>query len=547
MLLQFEQTADYWRKKSEEAHRDGRILDALRCVRKAVSMSPDYDTWFGYAELLNTLRQYRMSSAVCLRYGKDLDHDSLVDVAEIMADNTSSLGLMNAYFHYQMLLLNLTGPVGPAGDEFGDLIREYFEQMTAKEEEQDLMLSTEAHRRRNHEVYDKMYKLYEANLYREVLDLAQEMHPDYPYYAESLFMQGMSYVQVGQPEEGKRCLWQMYGLTDHDARVLYYLDEIGDGITDEELENALDAITDTSSCDNMAVACICANRHNLHRRALYYAQKAYAAAPCDPEHAFRLAGAYANVGEADKSREYVRKAVNAYCDFYPLGLTHYDLEPTVDLSFEMVPQQLVNDLLRTVRHQAEGEFFAVLMQTDAAFRENVRFLLTFGTISPFERSRLAESVAEWLTPEGLEFQRQILVSPMLTDEVRYRLLYGMLVEVRRGRVRVCVGYAVDDYQLRVPASFDDYDDQLKRIYVHAYCEMVQQGGHHDLRLARQCERLYLNLPAEYYQANLMGMALLVAGGCGLKRNDAFVLSESREWDSELLAEYIDLADKAIKG
>ncbi len=545
MLVEFSQTASYWLDLAESAKREKRTLDALVYARKALGLSKEFDCWFGYADLLNELHQYEKSATICLQYGQNMDEEQQLDWAELMADNASMTGNIDDYLHYQMMVLRLSGLQDESKD-IDDMLSEFFEQMSTEEPRPKLLLSTEAHKIQNRLVYDKMYQSFRASDYEEVLRLADQMHPDYPFYTESLYLKGMSLVRMGDVEEGKRCLWQMYGLTNHDARVLYYLDEIEDGLADEEMERALAALGEDDSKDNMAVACICAAKHDLKKTALFYAERAAALAPDEPEHVFRLAAAEANVGLYEKSWEAVRRVVNAYGDFLPAAFLRFAFRPPVDLSFAEVPYQFIEDLGRYVEKQLEGEYLPILMQTDATFRQSVRFILTKPPQDPVHQSRLAKGVSEWTTPEGIRYQRDLLATPDLPREVQYRLMLGLIENVRKGKVRIANGYLIETYQLKVPPSFDDYADSLKHLYAHAYCEMMRLSTHSELRLSRLTEKLYLNMEEGFYQSDLMGFALVMAGRVYDVRPEVEEILRARGWDEAQYAQYLDIVRKAIK-
>lgn len=544
MLIEFSQNADYWRKQCDEAVAAGRLMDALPFARKALSLSTDYDTWFAYADLLNEMRQFNMSASVCLRYGPGDTEEERASWAELMADNASLAGNMPAYIHYQMMLIHMAESDDQNFD-FGDMLMDFFEHFGEEKSKDKLVFTPEAHKAQNRAVYDRMFEAYRAQRYREVLELAEDIHPDYEFYMESLFLQGMSEVQVGLVEQGKMHLWQMYGLANHDARVLYHMDEIGDGLTEDEMTNALAALPADGNKDNMAVAAILADRHNLKKTALYYARAAYDAAPTEPEHIFRLAAAYANAGAPSRSAQYLKEVVDTYADYFPRMLLEVPFEPPIDVSFDFIPFVLMDELHRYVERMLESDYMHVLMQTDADFRSSVHFLLTT-PYDPVRQSKLAQRVAEWLTPEGIAFQRDLLIEPALPEAVQYRLVYGLLTHVRKGKVRITSDYVCDAYQLRVPPSFDDYDDQMRRIYVYAYCEMVRASVHSELKLSRVVERLYLNLPEGYYQANVMGLAVAVAAHIVDKKSNFDDILASREWDAELFAYYLDAVKEALK-
>lgn len=544
MLIEFTQSAAYWLDKSREARKNKQNGDALAYAYRAFALDQSYAYWFNYALCLFEVRQYRMSASVCLRYGKDLNPKEKKACAKLMADNATKSGSISAFLHYHKIYMH--GEDADKHVDVEDVLFDFLENLDMDEDEDEgLMLLSEAREKMQERAYEEMFFAYNTDNPQGVLAKADEITPDFSHYVESLFMTGMSHAKLGNPEEGKRCLWRMYELADYDARVLYYLDEIGDGLSDDEMVAGLSKLKPDGNDDNMAMASICANMHGLHRTALFYAQEAQKILPEEPEYLFRLAAAYLNVGEHELGRAYLRRAVNTYRGFFPETLLELPLVPPVDLHFELMPNVLLDELFARLFRQMEGEYVQVLMQTDASFREAVRFLLTT-KCDTVAQSKLAGEAVKWMTPEGIAFQRELLLEPALEKSVQYRLLYNLLDRVRRGDVAVTADFVAEPYKLRVPASFADFDEQMKRIYVYAYCEMVREGAHSELKLARACEKLYLLLPETYYQANVMGYAVTVATGILKKQHREMISAKMRGFDEELLVSYIDLVKETLR-
>jgi tetratricopeptide (TPR) repeat protein len=535
MLLEFAKTADYWLHQANVANAANKTREALTLARKAFDLDKSFRYWHFYATMLMECGQYAMSAAICLRYCDDLDEAEYTDFLALMTENSIRGGSMAAYLHYQLLLVhNVEGE--EAQEDFGDMLMGLFEHLGAEKSDKRLMFNDEARDEKQRVLYDDMFEAYSTEDYRRVLEMCEGVDSHFKYYPEMLFMKGMSAARTGDPDTGKACLWEMYKVADHDARVLYYLDEIGDGLTDEEMEKALSVLGPDGSKDNMAMAAICAASHGLNKTALFYSQEAYKLGQYDPEHIFRLAAAYVNAGDSEKGAAYIKEVLQLYDLFLPSVIADLPLTAHVDLYFDYMPRQLFDGMTQYIDRLEEQEYFAVLMQTDARFREAVRFLLSTSSYDGAKQSKLANKVVEWMTPEGIAFMRQLLVMPTLPNGVQFRLLYNMLDNVRKGNVRVSANYLIDVYKLRVPPSFDDYDEQLKRIYVYAYCEMVHANVHSELKLSRACEKLYLTLPEDYYQANIMGYALAVAA----KVVDGGMVDETlteRKYDADLFMRY----------
>ena len=139
----------------------------------------------------------------------------------------------------------------------------------------------------------------------------------------------------------------------------------------------------------------------------------------------------------------------------------------------------------------------------------------------------------------------ILAEPELSDLVQFRLLHAFLDVVRRGKVNCTVNYVPETVNLRVPPSYDDYDEALRRTYAYAYQAMLNARKHSDLRLSRLTEKLYLYGLPDFYQANIMGYALAYAGNL-TDRDDLDDVVEENGWDAELTNRYIDRCKQAIK-
>ena len=218
----------------------------------------------------------------------------------------------------------------------------------------------------------------------------------------------------------------------------------------------------------------------------------------------------------------------------------------VDLHFPFLPNALGAYLWDTVASAMGGAQFAQRMQTDRSFRSAVRFLLTEYDQDVRQTIDLVKEVTTWQTPEGIAFWRDILREPALHNVVQFHLTFALLDVVRRGRVSITNAYVAGEWTLRVPPSYDDYNHQMRRIYAKAYLYMVSANKHNELRLSRLAEQLYCYLPHEqYYQANLMGYALVHAGGIVDKgRLDAVVAQNG--WDAELMMRYVDLVRQALK-
>jgi len=544
MPIEFTQSAAYWLEKSREARKRRQKEEALTCAYRAYALDKSFAYWFAYAHCLYEVGQYRMSASICLRYARDLDAKQRKGVSKLMADNTIKAGSISASLHYHKIFMH--GEDEDKHVDVEDVLFDFLESFDLDEEDgAELMLLSEAEEKRQDRVYEEMFYAYNNENPQRVLELSEEISPDYAHYVECLFMMGMSHDKLGNPQEGKRCLWEMYELSDHDARVLYYLDEIGDGLTDEEMAAGLSKLAPDGNDDNMAMAAICANMHGLDKTALFYAQEAQKLMPDEPEYLFRLAAAYENVGEKDLGRAYWEKVVRMYQGFFPTILLDMPLEAPVDLHFELMPDCALERLYGYLFKQMEGEYVQVLMQTDNSFREAVRFLLTT-KCDPVKQSKLAVEAVKWMTPEGIAFQRELLVEPALDKGVQFRLIYNLLAKVRKGDVWVTSDYVAEAYKLRVPASYADFDEQMRRIYAYAYCEMVRESAHSELKLARACEKLYLLLPENYYQANVMGYAVTVATGILKKQHREKLSAKVRGFDEELLSSYINLVKETLK-
>ena len=547
MPIAFEESAAYWLAKSKEAKKYRQKAEALGYAYRALSVDGSFAYGLAYAQCLYEVGQYDMSATVCLRLLREADPKERKAVAKLMADNATKAGNFAAALHYHNVYMHGDEGADDKRSKVEDALYEFLENFGMDEEEEDEgpMLLSEAEEKRQMKAYEAMFYAYNAENSVGVLEAAEEIAPDFEHYAECLFMVGMSHAKLGNPEEGKRCLLEMYERTDHDTRVLYYLDEIGDGLTDEEMAACLAKLTPDGNDDNMAMASICAYLHGLHKTALYYAQEAQKLLPEEPEYLFRLAGAYLNVGDREMGEAWLDKALRLYAGFFPSILRELPLEAPVNLQFEVMPEVLYDELFAYLFGQMRGEYVQVLMQTDATFREAVRFLLT-AKCDPVKQSKLAGEAVRWMTPEGIAFQRELLLSPDLEPGVQYRVVYNLLEKVRKGDVWVTVDYIADAYKLRVPASFADFGEQMKRIYVYAYCEMVRERQHRELKLARVCEKLYLLLPEGYYQANVMGYAVTVATGIADKRKWDKFGGKTRGFDQELLSTYVELVKETLK-
>lgn len=544
MILGFAETAEYWLEQSRIAKQEKRMKDALLCAYRAMRIDDAFAYRLAYAETLLDMNQYKMAAAVCLRYTGKFRDEEYMDYCTLMCDAAARMGDMSAYVHYQMEIMRESEFFDEEG--FDEVVNDFMKHFEEREQKKNFAFVDDLRKRKHRAWYDELYDAYIRGNYRRALELVEDLDGENEFYVEALFIWGMSLAKTGDVEEGKRKLWEMYGLTKHDSRVLYYLDEMGDGLTDEEMQKGLSALTPDGNKDNMAMASICAYMHALHKTALYYAQAAYDIEPYDVESGLRLAAAYYNLGDRENGDRYYREVLETYAGFFPRVLADVRLEAPVDLNFDYAPAETYDAVARYVRKLQEGEYMAVLMQTDLDFRECVRFLLTAPNADQVALAKLAGETCEWLTPEGIRFERDLLIDPATGRTVRFRLLLNLLDKVRKGTVNVTVDWVCETFKLKVPPSFEDFSPDMRRVYGYAYLEMVGQNAHRELKLSKVMEKLYLNLPAENYQADVMGLAVVV----GAKIADLGPLLTEKVldsgWDIDLFMGYVDLVKQTLK-
>lgn len=546
MIIEFSGTADYWHNQCEEARRLGNYTEALLAARKALHLQDNYDNRMEYADLLAELHQPRWSASICL-HGEEGDTlEERCDWLELMMDNSARGESLSSALFYHMQLMSLRHGE-QATEEWGKsmLLQMSDLEGLGEDTESPLQFAEDIHARQNEKLYERIYQAFDNEDYDQVCRLWPDAHPDYDYYDEMLFMAGISMAKKGRQDLAARMLWRMFELTDHDARVLYYIDEMAGGMTDEEMQRSLQLVPIDDNAYNQSMAGVCAARHNLFDMAIDFATRAMQLAPAEPQYIMRLAAVYGRMGDAKEAHRLQRLLCDLYGDFLPEMVAQWEMPTRVDVHFPALPMQLYEYMWGLVSPAMGTDQFALRMQTDASFRQVVRFLLLDFDQDVRKKSALAKDVATWQTPDGIAFWRDILVEPKLHAMVQFNLLYALFDVVRRGKVRLTCGYVADAFQLRVPPSYDDFSPQMRRIYVYAFCEMVGNNKHSELRLSRLAEKLYLNLPEEYYQANIMGYALAQVGHM-VDKDALDGVIESRGWDAELAMRYVDLVRQCTR-
>lgn len=540
MIIQFSQSGSYWMQQYQSAVDEARYQDAMAYVRNAMRTDASFSVWFAYAQLLHQMEQYDMSASVCLRYGnRKMTEEQKTDWCNLMLDNATATSNISAILYYKGQLLDLEDA------DYGELLTDLVEQLADRfdtQDEEPLRFSSEAHQDRNRVVYDEMVLAYERKDYVSVLSLQEDMHPDYDFYCECLFMVGKSQLALGLTEAGVDTLRKMYTLTDYDARVLYHLLDVPGALSEDEILQCLQCI-DNSSKDNLSVAAMCAYRAHLDEQALSLASRALALAPYDPECMFRLAGAHINMGDNAQGKEWIRRAVQLYEEFFPWDLVRVPLPDRVDLTFPSVPAEWQTQLGRRTLQRAQTEGMDVCMLTDEGFRGDVRFLLSSEVADDEMQGRLAELLSNWTGVESNAFANELLLSPTLPRGVRYSMLSKLLRQVGRGRVYVARRYLLDHFNLRVPASFDQFSDKLQQAYVYAYCEMVLAGKHSERKLCRIAQQIFVRPPAFDYSPEMLGFAIVLDGRI-IDTAHLHDYLQLRSWDDETFQYHWDAVREA---
>ena len=538
MIIQFAQTASYWMQQYEQALAKQRHDDALRYVHRALQTDTSFAVWFAYAELLHSIELYDMSVAVCLRYGRQkLSRDQQREWAHLMAENAHATGNFPAVFHYNRLLLSLEQPDEETDEMFYDLVSQFFDEMGDKDEG-ELRYSEDAHQEQNRAVYDEMIEAYQRDDYATVLALYEEIHPDYDFYTECLFAVGKSQLALGLIDEGVATLCTMYMRSQYDARILYHLCDVEGALTPESLAQYL-AFIDDSSADNLDVAVMCAGRMGLDDLALQLAQRAYRLAPLNPIVVMRLACAYANVGQGERCRGILQQIMALYPDFYPSDLLR-TIPDRFDLTFSLVPCELTAELVMYV-----ADVLAASPDCrDYRLSRDIYYMLVQGFPDDYKEA-VTTWFEGWTDADSNEFASDLLAEPALQSWVRQMALFHLLQNRRRGKVNVARNYLCESYSLRVPPSYADYSPALRRSYACAFCDMASFGLHHERKLVRLYEQLYLQGFDVGYSPDMAGFAVLVAGRIAPEKVPLHDHLAARGYDDVAFQYYLDAVREAL--
>ena len=509
MIISFAQTASYWMQQYEQALAKQHLDEALRYIHKALETDTSFEVWFAYAELLQRAQLYDMSAAVCLRYARQkMTIDEKQEWCRLMVKNAHATGNFPALFHYNHMLLTLSQSDEETEELFYDIVTRLF---AGEEGEEDgLQFSDDAHQDQNRTVYDEIMEAYQREDYATVLALFEEIHPDYDFYTEALFAVGKSQLALGLTAEGLDTLCTMYTRSGYDVRVLYHICQVPDGLPVEQLQQYL-VQANTSTADALGVAAMCACLIGLDQVALDYALRAYRLAPLDPYTLFRLAGAYANVGEVEQCTAYLQQVVSLYPDFYPTDLLR-TVPDRYDLCFTTIPCEL---LAEVVMYVAEVLAATPDCREDDIVRD-IYLLMAHGFPEDYKQAVFGWFQA-WTDAASLEFAANLLAEPLAEPDARRLAMHHLLHYRRRGRVNVARHYLCELYSLRVPPSYDDYSAALQRSYAYAFYDMATFGLHNERKLGKLFEQLYLAGFDVGYSPEMAAFAVLVAGGIAPKK------------------------------
>ena len=237
MIIEFANSAEYWNNRYASARREGRLEDAVVAARNALRLDDCFDNRMDYADLLSELHLARWSASVCLHGAKGDTLDEQLEWLELMMSNCSREAAYGSAMYYQMqLMIKQHGEENAAelGQDLMDFVQSLADEPT--EPDEPLQFAEDAHAQENEQLHDEMFEAFNEDDYATVCRLWHRAHPDYPFYREMLFMAGYSYAKLGENDEARRLLWQLYELHGHDARLLYYIDELAGGMRDHDMD-----------------------------------------------------------------------------------------------------------------------------------------------------------------------------------------------------------------------------------------------------------------------------------------------------------------------